>query len=181
MNRVANVMATISGRIRDRELMPQREAAQSSISQSLTGDEAAASVMRLLTLRARAGQTQGNQTLLGGVNISDVVGGRLGSGGGNFSDQELLGSLAGREGADKQAINELVEAFRAIGVFSGRNYLTANGGGQASMRFGSGFGPSGERGMFDGATGQTIIFNGPVNDAEAVAEAQAQDLALGAT
>ena len=102
-------------------------------------------------------------------------------GGGTFSDQQILDALAEREGADTQSINELVEAFRAIGVFSGRNYLTASGGNQTSMRFGSGFGPSGERGFFNATTGQTVIFNGPVNDADTVAAAQAQDAQLGAT
>jgi TP901 family phage tail tape measure protein len=181
LDRVANVMAVVSGRVRDRELRPQREAAQSVVAQSLTGDEAADSMMRLLTLRARAGQTQGSQTLLGGVSVSGVVGGRLGTGGGTFTDQQILDALAKREGADTQSINELVEAFRAIGVFSGRNYLTASGGNQTSMRFGSGFGPSGERGFFNATTGQTVIFNGPVNDADTVAAAQAQDAQLGAT
>ena len=181
MERVAGVAATVAGRIRDRELKPQREAAQRGIAQSLTGDEAADAVMRLLTLRARAGQTQGNQTLISGVGLSDVVGGRLGGSGGNFTDQQILQLLAGRQGADMDAINDLVEAFRAIGVFSGRNYLTANGGDQASMRFGSGFGPQGERGMFNASTGQTIIFNGPVNDAETVAAAEAADRRNGAT
>ena len=181
LDRVAGRMATIAGVVRDRELRPQREAAQGVLAQSLTGDEAADSMMRLLTLRARAGQTQGSQTLLGGVNVSGVVGGRLGMGGGTFSDQQILDALAEREGADTQSINELVEAFRAIGVFSGRNYLTASGGNQTSMRFGSGFGPSGERGFFNATTGQTVIFNGPVNDADTVAAAQAQDAQLGAT